>query len=361
MKFESEEVKEFRNGVLSGNWDLVYSIIPGFQIAQLKEHRLKLCIKEQKYYEQISQGDYRDALDTLRGEVTPLHQDSKSLHHLASLLLCKSSEELKQTSEWETNRDKVLNKVQELIPANVMIPAKRLSVLISQALGYQVHNCAKHCGFFQTESLLEDHSCDNFTLPTVAKLTIEETDEVWELIASHNGDLLGLICAKSHFSVWNVKGKEKIVCFTEEVSGAGFTLNDLLIATGSSAGLVKVWNLQGQVLYNLKEHTEKVTSCIWISENTLLTGGVDQKLIMWDNKLKAKQWDIRVRQIEKSQDACFIAVLNASKNEVIVMGYSPLDKVCVLIEDEDITSICINKSGTQILVAVSLTQPVFFI
>ena len=82
--------------------------------------------------------------------------------------------------------------------------------------------------------------------------------------------------------------------------------------------------------------------------------------MLWDNKQKIKHWDIRVRQIEKSQDACFVAVLNAAKNEVIVMGYSPMDKICVLLEDDSITSICMSKTGTAVLLAVSLSQPVLF-
>jgi hypothetical protein len=38
-----------------------------------------------------------------------------------------------------------------------------------------------------------------------------------------------------------------------------------------------------------------------------------------------------------------VAVLNAAKNEVIVLGYSPLDKINVITEDDAVTSLQIRQ------------------
>jgi hypothetical protein len=59
-----------------------------------------------------------------------------------------------------------------------MIPNARLSILIQQALSYQINNCEKHCGFYKAETLLENHTCDNFSLPKKAEQVIVETAEV---------------------------------------------------------------------------------------------------------------------------------------------------------------------------------------
>lgn len=356
---ESSEVKEFREGILSGRWDLVSSIVPQFKIPLGNENKLNLCIREQKYLELISEGNYYDALATLRNEVTPLHQDSKDLHQLASLLLCDSSEELKQTTEWENDRQKVLEKLQNYIPSSIMIPSSRLSVLVKQALAYQVSNCEKHCGFYATDTLLEDHTCDHFKLPAVPESVIDESNEVWDIVLSYNGEMLATVCKSLHFSVWKLKPCEKIFEVKDEVCGLCWSLDDKTMATGNSNGTVSIWcSAQGKILYSLKGHTDKVTSCTWISSTQLMTGGVDRNLILWDNILKTKTWELRVRQIEKSQDGRIIAVLNAAKNEVLILGYSPLDKIGMISEDDAITSIKINNAGTQLITAVSLSKPV---
>ena len=358
---ETDEVKQFRQGVLLGTWDKVFSIVPFFKILPENEQKLKFCLKEQKYLEQISEGNYKDALSTLRNEVTPLHSNSTNLHHLASLLLCNSSEELKQTTEWENDRLKILEKVQSFIPSNIMIPNARLSILIQQALSYQINNCEKHCGFYKAETLLENHTCDNFSLPKKAEQVIVETAEVWDVVFSHEGEKIAAVCKNSHFSVWNVKTTEKILEVSKEACGICWSLDDLWITTGNSDGLITTFcATTGNIQYSINEHTDKVTSCVWLSYSQLLTGGVDKKLILWDNKTKLKQWDYRVRQIEKSEDSRVVAVLNAAKNEVIVLGYSPLDKINVITEDDAVTSLQISKNGNFILIAVSLTKPVSF-
>ncbi|OMJ79413.1 hypothetical protein SteCoe_20568 [Stentor coeruleus] len=358
IQLEAAEVKNFRKGILSGNWDLATTIIPTFEITQKNEKKIKLHIKEQKYLEYISEGNYKSALNTLRSEVTPLYDNSKDLHELAGLLLCKSSEELKENSNIEYDRKKVLDKVQSYIPPNIMVPTDRLKVLIDQALEYQIYSCEKHCGFFKADTLLADHTCDSFNLPSIAEAVVNELSEVWDAAFSHNGDQVAVLCKTSYFSIWKVLVGEKVCTGISDVSGVAWALDDKVIVTGSLLGIVNIWcATQGTHLYSLKDHTEKVTSCIWIGSEQLLTGAIDRKLILWENKIKSKQWDIRVRQLEKSLSGWTIAVLNASKPEVQIFGYNPIEKMATINEEEFITSIQINKTGNQILTVVNLIPP----
>lgn len=243
-----------------------------------------------------------------------------------------------------------------------MVPSDRLKALVGQALEYQVYSCEKHCGFFKANTLLIDHSCDSFNLPSVAEAVVNESCEVWDASFSHSGEQVAVLCKATYFSIWKVLIGEKVCTGTSDVSGVAWSLDDKVIATGSLLGMVNVWcATQGTHLYSLKDHTEKVTSCMWIGTEQLLTGGVDRKLILWENKNKTKQWDIRVRQIEKSLSGCTIAVLNASKSEVQIFGYNPIEKMAIITEEEPITSIQINKMGNQVLTVIGLTPPVFFI
>ncbi|OMJ82457.1 hypothetical protein SteCoe_16866 [Stentor coeruleus] len=358
VQLEAIDVKNFREGILSGNWDLATNIVPTLEITQKNEQKIKFHIKEQKYFELLSEGNYRSALDTLRSEITPLHDSSKDLHELAGLLLCKNSEELKENSNIEYDRKKVLDKLQSYIPPDIMIPSDRLKALVGQALEYQMYSCEKHCGFFKADSLLVDHSCDSFNLPSVAEAVVNESCEVWDAVFSHSGEQVAVLCKTSYFSIWKVLIGEKVCTGISDVSGVAWALDDKTIATGSLLGIVNIWcATQGTHLYSLKDHTEKVTSCMWIGSEQLLTGAIDRKLILWDNKNKSKTWEIRVRQIEKSLSGCIIAVLNASKPEVQIFSYNPIEKICVINEEESITSIQINKAGNQLLTVVSLTPP----
>lgn len=47
------------------------------------QDELKFCLREQKYLELLEQGDLSNALQVLRHELTPLHQDIGKLHKLS--------------------------------------------------------------------------------------------------------------------------------------------------------------------------------------------------------------------------------------------------------------------------------------
>lgn len=303
-------------------------------------------------------GDYEQALNTLRKEVAPIHDESENLHTLASLLLCSSAEELKKNSELELDRTKIMQKVQAYIPASVMLPNSRLLVLTSQALEYQVNTCEKHCGFFKAESLLEDHSCDFFSVPQKSLASLAESNEVWEIVLSHSCEKLISICKSSIMSVWDLKTQSKVFSVAVDAASACWSLNDEIIVTGSVTGQLACWTGTGNqsAVYNL--HEDRVLGVKFLTDTVLLTGGVDRKLVLWQNFVKTNTIDIRVRQIEKASASNTVAVLNAAKNEVYAYSFMPLEKISTITEEDSITSMQINKTGSHILTVVSLSNPV---
>jgi WD repeat-containing protein 26 len=344
--------------MLSGNWDLVADIVPSFKIPSKNEQQIKLCVKQQKYLEFIAEGDFKQALSTLRNEVTPVHDESKQLHFLASLLLSQNTEELKENIELECDRKKILQKVQNYIPASIMIPSSRLLVLTGQALEYQINTCEKHCGFFKADTLLEDHSCESFSLPDKPVNTITESMEVWNCVFSHSGDKLLVICKNICISIWEIPNCQKSLGVNIEVTAANWTVNDKQIVIGVIVGEIKIFDLNGCLINVLTGHDDQVTGVQFLQPGLLLSGGVDRRLILWEEGVKIKVIEQRVRQIEKAVNSNVVAVLNASKNEVTVFKFMPLEKVINIVEDDSITSIQVNMNGTQIITVVSMTSPV---
>ena len=102
---ESQTVAAFRYAVLQGDWleaeSLLFGTPPaedggGVSISNGQAHHtglrfaegadqdeLKFRLREQKYLELLEARKQTDALNVLRQELTPLHQDMGKLHHLA--------------------------------------------------------------------------------------------------------------------------------------------------------------------------------------------------------------------------------------------------------------------------------------
>lgn len=104
-ELESPSVAAFRCAVLQGEWleaeSLLFGSIQvdggGVSISNWESHRhaglefaegadldeMKFRLREQKYLELLEEGDLGSALNVLRQELTPLHQDIGKLHYLS--------------------------------------------------------------------------------------------------------------------------------------------------------------------------------------------------------------------------------------------------------------------------------------
>jgi hypothetical protein len=130
---ENPTVAAFRSAVLAGSWAEAEELLSGATASEEKSEGgnglvlasgsdkdiMRFWLRQQKFLELLEQRDTTRALTTLRGELTPLYQDTTKLHFLSSLLMCRSTEDLMQKANWDgargQSRRKLLSELSSLV------------------------------------------------------------------------------------------------------------------------------------------------------------------------------------------------------------------------------------------------------
>lgn len=250
-----------------------------------------------------------------------------------------------------------------------MLPPKRLNALISQALTYQLASCKYHHAFQGSHSLLEDHLCSEHPLPIACLQTIDDfLDEVWDLVYSNDGKSLAVIKRDASIVIFSkhegqfVKSKVLVSTHSRAINCVAWGPEGLRLMTCGADRLVKIWLVEtGECIKTMREHTDAVTTCVWLPSGDYITGGIDYNLSLWSSEgTKLQTWRLRVRQAERSKSGNIVAVLNACKPEVVVMlmDLESRREMRTISEHEQITSISLSKMGKELLTNTSLTTPV---
>jgi hypothetical protein len=115
-ELENPTVASFRTAILDGNWaeaeELLDGTISSGEAGSNNNNGLVLAsgadrnimrfwIRQQKYLELLEQRDNSRALMVLRSELTPLYQNTKTLHFLSGLIMCQTKEELQTKADWD--------------------------------------------------------------------------------------------------------------------------------------------------------------------------------------------------------------------------------------------------------------------
>jgi hypothetical protein len=104
-EFETPAVAAFKNAVLQGEWneaeDLLFGVsteeggvsLSGYGLTlqeDVDKDVMRFWLRQQKYLELLEQRDTGRALMVLRLELTPLYQDTSTLHFLSRCVVCGS-------------------------------------------------------------------------------------------------------------------------------------------------------------------------------------------------------------------------------------------------------------------------------
>jgi WD40 repeat protein len=221
LSLESSHVKKFRQALLSGDYDRVESLLSSLGIKEDSEPvsslarltwllNVKFLIRRQKYLEALEEQDLTHALDILRRQLTPLDINVQDVHHLSSLMMCNTIEDVKSLANWDgaqgDSRHQLLISIQKYISPSVMIPERRLENLLQQAFELQRMECVYHNTEDSDMSLFYDHECSREQFPSKLVHVLEDhMDEVWFVSFSHNGRWLASASKDCQAILWDTK------------------------------------------------------------------------------------------------------------------------------------------------------------
>ncbi|PFH62075.1 hypothetical protein XA68_15166 [Ophiocordyceps unilateralis] len=337
---ESSTVAAFRSAVLDGSWVEAEKLLSGASMdgrgggnglvlaANSDRNVMKFWLRQQKFLELLEQRDTMRALTVLRTELTPLYLDTSRVHFLASLLMCRSADDVMIKASWDgaggQSRRQLLSQLSRCVSPSVMLPEHRLAVLLEQVKQRQIDTCLYHTAA-TPPSLYSDHYCDKRNFP--AEVAIELTDlvgEAWQVQFSHDGSKLAAGGARENVMIWETKTFTLINALSGHGIGVGniaWSPDDSLIVTCSQDKIARLWDAQaGTLLKEIRTFSEPVSSCLWSADSSRFVLGTldkahslcsfnirDDECIEWDKKH-------RVQDLCGSRDGRWLVAVDDSTN-----------------------------------------------
>ncbi|CAH8270518.1 unnamed protein product [Arabidopsis lyrata] len=367
ISLHNSTIKLFLQQVKDGKWD--QSVKTLYRIGLPDEKAVKsasFLLLEQKFLELLKVENIVDALGTLRNEMAPLRINTKRVHELASSLISPSSFISHTTStpgkESVNSRSKVLEELQNLLPASVIIPEKRLECLVENSLHIQRDSCVFHNTLDSDLSLYSDHQCGQHQIPSQTVQILEShTDEVWFLQFSHNGKYLASsskdqtaiiweICADGHTSL-----KHTLVGHQKPVIAILWSPDDRQVLTCGAEEVIRRWDVDsGDCVHIYEKGGISPISCGWYPDGQgIIAGMTDRSICMWD--LDGRELECwkgqrtqKVSDIAMTDDGKWL--VSVCKDSVISL-FDREATVERLIEEEDmITSFSLSNDNKYILV-----------
>uniref|UniRef100_A0A672RJA2 WD repeat-containing protein 26 n=1 Tax=Sinocyclocheilus grahami TaxID=75366 RepID=A0A672RJA2_SINGR len=226
--------------------------------------RMKFLLLQQKYLEYLEDGKVLEALQVLRGELTPLKYNTDRIHVLSGYLMCSHPEDLKAKAEWEGkgagSRCRLLDKLQTYLAPSVMLPPRRLQTLLRQAVEMQRDRCLYHNtkldSSLDSVSLLLDHVCSRKQFPCYTQqILTEHCNEVWFCKFSNDGTKLATGSKDTTVIIWQVEPDSHQLKLIRTLEGHAYGVSYLawspddvyLIACGpDDCSELWLWNVQSE-------------------------------------------------------------------------------------------------------------------
>ncbi|XP_078505978.1 WD repeat-containing protein 26 isoform X2 [Lissotriton helveticus] len=391
-RLEHPSATKFRNHVMEGEWDkaendlnelksLVHSphaiVVRGpLETSQIFiKKRMKFLLLQQKYLEYLEDGKVLEALQVLRGELTPLKYNTERIHILSGYLMCSHAEDLRAKAEWEgkgtASRSKLLDKLQTYLPPSVMLPPRRLQTLLRQAVELQRDRCLYHNtkldNNLDSVSLLIDHVCSRKQFPCYTQqILTEHCNEVWFCKFSNDGTKLATGSKDTTVIIWQVDPDTHQLKLLKTLEGHAYGVSYLawspddnyLVACGpDDCSELWLWNVQtGELRTKMSQsHEDSLTSVAWNPDGKrFVTGGQRGQFYQCDldgNLLDS--WEgVRVQCLWCLNDGKTVL---ASDTHQRIRGYNfeDLTDRNIVQEDHPIMSFTISKNGRLALLNVA--------
>lgn len=371
---EPKDVSAFRLAVIRGEWSEALDAAERLSIDGATRKAVRFLLHEQKFLELILQ-DPNAARRYWQDELSTSAFDADSLERArraGSYLACCTSKELQNASGWslEGSRDALWARIASSLPARLVVPTRRLSVLLWQALRYQQLHCLHGDGggaFFESQplSLLEDFVCEQPPLPVRCAFRLERhSDEVWFAAASNDGRYLASSSKDRTVILWErsrapegFKVARVLFGHSEPCSHLAWSPDDHYLLTASSDRTVRLWAPPEHTPVRIfQKHSDAVTSVGWLHDSRrFVSAGFDCRAFLWDvDGTELYRWEFpgRVQDLGITRDGARMLLVSSERNLKIIDMQS-CRELPPLPEGDDVTSLCTSKLRDEVLVSVA--------
>lgn len=378
---EHPSATKFREHVLSGEWHKADHDLQELQNIiddKLTKHNLiemKFLLLEQKYLEYLDDGRPIDALHVLRNELTPLQHNTPRVHQLSSYMMCTNNDELYERATWEgkniKSRTRLMDRLQSYLPASVMLPPRRLSSLLIQAVELQTERCACHDMAWETSienvSLLSDHNCSTAQFPMQPLQVLNEhSDEVWYCKFSPDGLKLATGSKDTTVIIWDVDPEKNHLkqrrTFEGHANGVSFVTwspdsRYLIVGGTEESSELLIFNIEENKLHAKVSHStdESLTCAAFNTDGTrFVTGGIRGQFYLCDlDGAILDSWDgVRVNSLAVLGDNRTIL---AADTHFRIRSYcfEPRQDYNMIQEQFSIMTFCVNSTDRLALLNIS--------
>ncbi|PHH60431.1 hypothetical protein CDD81_1675 [Ophiocordyceps australis] len=325
FQLENPTVTAFRSAILHGRWFEAENLLSGATAADRGQEQgnglilapkadlgaMRFWVRQQKFLELLEQKESSQALTVLRGELTPLYQDTARLHFLSSLLMCRTVDELKSRAEWDgasgESRKHLLSQLSNCISPSVMLPENRLAVLLNQVKQAQVETCLYHTAKMQP-SLYADHFCAKRHFPSEVAVELSHPGyEVWQVNFSHDGSKLAASGSSPAVVIYDTTYFQPVTILRGHEKGVD--------------NWARLWDAEsGIIKHCIRQFEEPVSGCVWAADGeSFVLGTLDRfyGLITFeanDRDDEGSSWQIgyRVQDLCGSRDGKWLVAIEDS-------------------------------------------------
>ncbi|XP_075591416.1 WD repeat-containing protein 26 [Dermatophagoides farinae] len=368
---------KFRSCVMNGQWekaDTTLKELHNYLVNPKHLVKMKFLLLEQKYLECIEDGREIDAVHCLQNEITQLKYNMEKLPIICSYLFMNSIEELRRVANWDgkghASRSKLMEKLQNFLPATIMLPPRRLQCLLNQAIEFQKERCPYHNikveNGLDDFSLLVDHLCCKDDLPSETLQTLtEHKDEVWFCRFSNDGTRLATGSKDGNITIWTIDPetfqltlKHTLVGHTFGVAYFAWSPDDhYLLALGpEESSEFWLWDTHTGTLKTKSCHSndDSLIACAWHKDGKkFIAGGTRGQFYQIDlNGTVIDSWEgVRVMCLAYKNDGKTVLAAD-THHRIRGYNFEDLTDFNVLKEDHSIMSFVCNESGRLALINI---------
>ncbi|TVY41194.1 putative WD repeat-containing protein, partial [Lachnellula subtilissima] len=383
---ENPSVAAFRTAVLQGGWaeaeDLLFGrsteeggvSINGNGLAlqdNMDKNAMRFGLRQQKIsrvigtarnWESFSGSAFRvDALVPGRCQTPPAFKSEYT--NLNSLLMCQSTEDLKTKAGWDgaqgESRHTLLSELSKCISPSVMLPERRLAVLLDQVKRNQISNCLYH-NTAASPSLYQDHECDatNFPMQPVLELT-KHASQVWLVKFSNDGSRLASCGGDGSVIIYDVGSFEvqRVLSDHEDgVASFAWSPDDSMMVTCSQDRKARLWDVNtGTIKAVIPRFGEPSTSCAWAPDGQTFVVGClanERNLCQYDlNGEEVYDWgrNHRIQDIAITPNGRWLVAMD---HDTHIYGYNFITRepVFEMKMKSRLRSVCVSQDSRSLLV-----------